>query len=164
MDGVRQWRISDLRAIQQVAWDTWTDTYSQYIPEADRQSFHDSYYTMDKLRNLFTSKIVQGCVAELSDQIVGYSKTYWNEKGNEFFITSLYVLREFQKQQFGKQMLAYGLNSARKHNIDRVWLGVMIENRPAIDWYVRQGFIFEQSKPFAVGKTTIDHLYGYKLI
>ena len=62
-------------------------------------------------------------------------------------------------------MLEYGISIAKeKYAVGRVWLGVMVDNRRAIDWYVRQGFIFEESKPFTIGKTTIDHLYGYKLV
>ncbi len=165
MNGVRPWLESDLRAIQQVAWDTWESAYGPFIPEEDRQSFHDSYYALDKLRQLYNSNIVDGCIAFSDEQTVGYSKTHWNIQDEDFFVTSLYVLPQFQKLQLGKQMLEYGIEIARsKYETDRVWLGVMVENRPAIEWYVRQGFIFEESKPFTIGKTTIDHLYGYRLI
>ncbi|NQV14215.1 GNAT family N-acetyltransferase [bacterium] len=161
---IRAWRRKDLAAIRQVAWDTWADAYGDFIPEADRRVFHNSYYTLDKLLHLFSSKIVEGCVAEIDSRIVGYSKTHWNDQSQQFFITSLYVLPEYQKQNLGKQMLEYGIETARGLNLDRVWLGVMVENKPAIQWYIRQGFIFIESKPFTIGDTTIDDLIGYKLI
>jgi len=164
MNQVRRWRRSDLPAIQQVAWETWASAYGEFIPEKDRRDFHTSYYALDKLQNLFDTRIVDGCVALANDQIVGYSKTHWNDQRREFFVTSLYVLPEFQKLKLGKEMLSFGIETARKHNIDRVWLGVMVENKPAIQWYVRQGFIFIENKPFTIGTTTIDDLIGYKLI
>jgi ribosomal protein S18 acetylase RimI-like enzyme len=61
-------------------------------------------------------------------------------------------------------MLAFGITAARKYKVDRVWLGVMIDNRPAIEWYDKQGFVFVENRPFTIGKTTIDDLIGYKLI
>ncbi|NQT61379.1 MAG: GNAT family N-acetyltransferase [Candidatus Marinimicrobia bacterium] len=165
MNGVRSWRRSDLPSIQRVAWDTWADAYGAFVPEEDRKEFHDSYYALQKLQNLYDSKIVDGCVALVDQFIVGYSKTYWNQQDLQFFITSLYVLPSYQKLKLGKRMMEYGINIAKKnYNVDRVWLGVMVENLPAIDWYNRQGFIFEDTKPFTIGKTTIEHLYGYKLI
>ena len=164
MNHIRPWRRSDLPSIQQVAWDTWAFAYGEFIPEVDRRDFHSSYYALDKLQTLFDSKIVEGCVALSDDQIVGYSKTHWNDQRREFFVTSLYVLPEFQKLNFGKLMLEHGIETARKLDVDRVWLGVMVENKPAIQWYVRQGFIFIESKPFTIGNTTIDDLIGYKLI
>lgn len=164
MSVVRKWRRKDLAGIRQVAWDTWADAYGEFIPEVDRRNFHDSYYTMDKLLNLYKSKIVEGCVAESNNRIVGYSKTHWNDQRREFFITSLYVLPEYQKQRFGIKMLNKGIETARAMDVDRVWLGVMVENKPAIQWYVRQGFLFIESKPFTIGNTTIDDLIGYKRI
>jgi ribosomal protein S18 acetylase RimI-like enzyme len=161
---VRPWRRADLSAIRQVAWDTWTAAYGEFIPEVDRREFHESYYALDKLQKLFDSKIVEGCVALVGDQIVGYSKTHWDIQRSEFFITSLYVLPQYQKLKLGKQMLEYGMESARQYMTDRVWLGVMVENKPAIQWYLRQGFVFIENKPFTIGNTTIDDLIGYKLI
>jgi len=165
MNEVRQWQRSDLSAIQQIAWETWADAYGAFVPEVDRRVFHDSYYDLLKLKNLFDSGIVHGCVALVDEFTVGFSKTFWDESESKFFITSLYVLPQYQKLSLGKRMLEYGVNIARSsYNLDRVWLGVMVENKPAIDWYLRQGFIFEESKPFTLGNTTIEHLYGYLLI
>ncbi len=165
MTDIRQWRRSDLPSIQQVAWVTWADTYGAFVPEEDRKEFHDSYYDLQKLKSLYDSKIVDGCVALVDDLVVGYSKTYWNQQDLQFFITSLYVLPSYQKLKLGKRMMEYGIKIAKhKYKADRIWLGVMVENLSAIDWYNRQGFIFEETKPFTIGKTTIEHLYGYKPI
>ncbi len=161
---VRPWRKSDFKAIQQIAWETWAAAYGEFIPEEDRRDFHQSYYTTEKLQNLFNSRIVDGCVALAGDRVVGYSKTHWDTQRAEFFVTSLYVLPQFQKLKLGKQMLEFGIESARRFQTDRVWLGVMVENKPAIQWYVRQGFVFIESRPFTIGKTIIDDLIGYKLI
>lgn len=164
MNLIRPWRQEDLPAIQQVAWDTWESAYGEFIPEEDRRDFHNSYYALDKLEQLFATKVVEGCVAVVDGKVVGYSKTHLNEGKREFFVTSLYVLPNFQKLNLGKQMLEYGIATAEKLGLDKIWLGVMVENKPAIQWYVRQGFIFIENKPFTIGKTTIDDLIGYKLI
>lgn len=164
MAHVRAWKRADLPAIQQVAWDTWDDAYGEFIPESDRKFFHKAYYALDKLKNLYDSKIVEGCVAVKDKKIIGYSKTYWNAQRAEFYITSLYMLPEYQKLGLGKKMLEFGIEAAKLYGVDRIWLGVMIDNKPAIDWYERQGFEFVENRPFTIGKTTIDDLIGYKLI
>lgn len=164
MTGIRPWLRSDLEAIRQVAWESWAATYGRFIPEEDRRDFHQAYYALDKLENLYRSRIVEGSVAVVDDQVVGYSKTHWNDQRFEFFITSLYVLPAYQKFKLGKGMLEYGIEKARTFETDRVWLGVMVENRAAIQWYLRQGFVFVENKPFTIGNTTIDDLIGYKFI
>lgn len=164
MNGIRAWELADLPLIQAVAWESWAATYGSFIPEADRRDFHNAYYAQEKLEQLFSSPFVDGCVAEVERQIVGYSKTHWHEQRQEFFVTSLYVLPEFQKLKLGKSMLEFGIDKARMIGTDRVWLGVMVENRSAIQWYLRQGFVFVENKPFTIGNTTIDDLIGYKFI
>jgi ribosomal protein S18 acetylase RimI-like enzyme len=164
MSLVRPWRQSDLEQIRQVAWKTWEDAYGAFIPEADRREFHESYYALDKLTNLYHSNVVEGCVSVSGDQVVGYSKTHWDAQRQEFYVTSLYVLPEFQKLNLGKRMLDFGIEASRKHGVDRVWLGVMVENKPAIQWYLRQGFIFNEHRPFTIGNTVVDDLIGYKFI
>jgi len=164
MTGIRPWTVSDLEAIREVAWLSWEATYGNFIPEADRRDFHKAYYALDKLENLYHSKIVEGCVSVVNNQVVGYSKTHWNDQKKEFFITSLYVLPEFQKLRLGKSMMEFGIKKAQSLGVDKVWLGVMVENRSAIQWYIRQGFVFVDNKPFTIGATTIDDLIGYKLV
>lgn len=164
MSLVRPWRKADLDAIREVAWETWASAYGAFIPERDRRTFHEAYYSEEKLMRLFNSRVIHGCVAESEGKVVGYSKTHWNEQKAEFFITSLYVLPRHQKTGLGKRMMEYGIETARKIPTDKVWLGVMVENRPAIQWYVRQGFVFVESKPFTIGETIVDDFIGYKLI
>ena len=164
MTSLRAWKLADLEAIRKVAWESWAATYGSFIPEADRRAFHDAYYSPEKLRQLFDSPFVNGSVVVNEGRVVGYSKTHWNEQRKEFFITSLYVLPEYQKLKLGKAMLDFGIEKAREYGTDRVWLGVMVENRSAIKWYLRQDFIFVENKPFTIGNTTIDDLIGYKFI
>ena len=54
--------------------------------------------------------------------------------------------------------------AAREANYDRVWLGVMSENAPTITWYRSLGFAFVEEAPFTMGRTTVRHLIGFKLL
>ncbi len=162
--GVRRWRRSDLSAIRSVAWHTWMDAYGGFIPEEDMRSFHEAYYAIPRLLQLYNSGIVDGWVSTVENEVVGYSKSHWNKETQEFYVTSLYVLPQHQGSGLGKALLDKGIEQALKIGTDRLWLGVMSENQPAIDWYHRQGFKFVDHKPFTIGKTTVDDLIGYKLI
>jgi ribosomal protein S18 acetylase RimI-like enzyme len=48
--------------------------------------------------------------------------------------------------------------------MSEVWLGVMIQNTPALEWYKRTGFHFVEEAPFTMGNTTVVHLIGYRTI
>ena len=161
---VRSWRRSDLEPLRTIAWETWKQTYGGFIPEEDMRDFHNAYYTPASLQRMYNAINIHGWIALAGREMVGYSMSHWNPDSHVFYITSLYVLPDYQKQGFGKAMLDRGMDLARNLGTDRLNLGVMAENEAALEWYHRQGFVFEERKPFAVGKTTVDDLLGYKLI
>ena len=162
--GVRSWRRVDLGAIREVAWTTWMDAYAAFIPVEDMRSFHEEYYSLPRLRQLYSSGLIEGWVAVDGAKIVGYSKSHWNETKGEFYVTSLYVLPDHQKLGLGKALLASAIQRALELKTDRIWLGVMEQNKPAMEWYIKQGFRFIEKKPFTIGATTVDDLIGYKKI
>lgn len=161
---VRRWRRTDLLKLKTIAWETWQQTYGDFIPEKDMRSFHDVYYKPASLTRMYNAINVEGWVSMADQKLVGYSMSHWNPETKVFYLTSLYVLPDYQKQGFGKAMLERGIDLARSLGTDRLKLGVMAENRQAREWYERQGFLFNDHKMFAVGNTLVDDLLGYKLI
>ncbi len=161
---VRPWRKKDLEDIRTIAWETWMATYAGIVPEEDMRSFHASYYTHQRLLQLYNSGVVDGWMARADGRNVGYSKTHWDVEKQEFFVTSLYVLPAYQKRGLGKTLLQQGIERAGKLGCDRIWLGVIRDNKPSLEWYRRQKFEFVDSAPFTIGETTVEDLIGYKLI
>jgi len=161
---VRRWRRTDLVRLKSVAWKTWQQTYGAFIPESDMQAFHDVYYTLESLTRMYNATNVEGWISIANREMVGYSMSHWNPDTKVFYMTSLYVLSTHQRQGFGKTMLERGIDLARTLGTDRLHLGVMAENKPALEWYQNQGFVFSDQKRFAVGTTMVDDLLGYKLI
>lgn len=76
----------------------------------------------------------------------------------------IYVLHKYQGQQIGKQMLDKTISLARKEQVEFLWLGVWEENKKAIRFYKRYGFIKFGTHPYYIGadKQT-DWLMKYSL-
>jgi hypothetical protein len=51
---------------------------------------------------------------------------------------------------------------AAEKGLDELWIGVMVENKQALAFYRKVGFLFVREEPFTMGKTTVNHLIGYK--
>jgi hypothetical protein len=51
---------------------------------------------------------------------------------------------------------------AAEKGLDELWIGVMVKNRQALLLYRKVGFQFVREEPFTMGKTTVNHLIGYK--
>jgi diamine N-acetyltransferase len=161
---IRPWRREDLADIQRITWASWLATYASFIPEHDLRRYFEVHYTLEALDRLYSSEGVYGFVAEVERRLAGCEKTEFNAEEQRFYISSLHVLKEHQGKGIGGRLLAAAELCARGFEVDRVWLGVMVENVHALRWYKKLGFQFVEEAPFTMGATTVSHLIGWKAI
>ncbi|MCF7797233.1 MAG: GNAT family N-acetyltransferase [Lentisphaeria bacterium] len=161
---IREWQQGDLSAIRKIGWRTWQATYGDFVPQEDMTIFHENYYSLEKLTTLFRNPDMYGFIAEAEGKPVGYSKCHDNRQEGRFYITSLYVLPEFQGQRLGKMLLEQGIARAKSIGHTRVWLGVMLANKSSLKWYLKNEFVFVEQLPFVMGFSEISHLIGFKEI
>ena len=161
---IRPWQKSDIAFIRRVTWQSWISTYSSFIPESDLRSYFDIHYTEASYLRMFDDPLIQIFIAEADDQIAGYTRLFFNRDENRLYVPSLYLLPDFQGQEIGKRLLEAAEAYAAERGVDELWIGVMMKNRPALDFYRKVGFQFVREEPFTMGKTTVNHVIGYKKI
>jgi ribosomal protein S18 acetylase RimI-like enzyme len=88
----------------------------------------------------------------------------FDEKSGRCSVASIYVLPESQGHGLGSMLMQEAFRAAVEAKYDRVWLGVMSENSSTIAWYRALGFRFVEEAPFTMGKTTVRHLIGFRLL
>lgn len=102
--------------------------------------------------------------------LVGYFKL--NEKNAQTDIKSedyielerIYVLKEFQGNQFGAHMLSQAIKLATQKQVSFIWLGVWQKNLKAIRFYEKHGFTKFDTHPYYIGNDKqIDWLMRYDL-
>lgn len=160
---LRHWTKEDFPSVQEILLKTWLATYT-FIPLKDIRYHFDKYYSNKKLLELFNNPDVYGIVAEVDSTPAGWMKLYDDKKLNRFFVSSLYILPQYQGLGIGKKLLLSGYEIAGSKMYDRVYLGVMKENLSTLDWYRKLGFVFSEEEPFRMGSTEVIHLIGYKVI
>lgn len=154
----------DTAAIQKVLFNTWVASYADFIPMTDIQWYFNNYYSEINFARLHEDSLFWNIVAEIKGHIVGYARGKHDPAHNRYYLESLYVLPEFQGKGIGSDLLKMIEQKARDNNHDSVWLGVMVQNIPSLEWYKKLGFQFVEQSPFQMGKTTVDHLIGYRVI
>ncbi len=160
----RQWRREDLSGVREVTWLTWVDAYGPFIPSEDLRAYYDEHYSAGALDELFNDPAVTGFVSVADGLVVGYLKTHHERSANRFSVSSVYILPQFQGKGLGNRLMALAEEQARGAGCSELWLGVMTQNRRALEWYVRHGFVFGEEQPFTMGKSTVPHLIGRKQI
>jgi ribosomal protein S18 acetylase RimI-like enzyme len=161
---IRPWQKSDLASIRRITWESWISTYLSFIPESDLKSYFDIHYTEESLLRMFNDPSMGGFIAEMNGQAAGYARLLFNRDENRLYVSSLYFLPEFQGQGMGSRLLEAAEGYAAEKGLYEFWIGVMVRNSQALDFYRKVGFQFVREEPFSMGKTTVSHLIGYKKI
>lgn len=158
---IRRWTLDDLAFIQDVLWKTWLDSYSHFIPEADLKSYFSEHYDLDSLRTLFHNPMADGFVALDDNKVVGFMRTARDPEENRYYISSIYVLPQYQTKGLGRGLMVRAAEEARAFRLDRIWIGVMVQNTQALDWYKSMGYEVVRTEPFTMGQSTVDHHIGF---
>src|SRR4030042_5912238 len=98
---IRRWQKSDLESIRRITWQSWISTYSNFIPESDLRSYFFTHYTEASLLGMFNDPYMQGFIAELDNHTAGYARLFFNGDENRIYVSSLYLLPEFEGKGIG---------------------------------------------------------------
>ncbi len=158
----REWTLDDTNDIQKVLFNTWLASYADFIPVTDIQWYFNNYYSEINFAQLYDDNITIGFVAEVKTHIVGYARMKIDSEHERCYLESLYVLPEFQGKGIGTELLKIVERKALEHSFRQIWLGVMEQNIPSLNWYKKLGFQFVEESPFQMGKTTVNHLIGFR--
>jgi ribosomal protein S18 acetylase RimI-like enzyme len=161
---IRLWEKGDLASIRRITWESWISTYLSFVPESDLKCYFDIHYTEESLLSMFDDPFMHGFIAVMDGQVAGYARLFFNRDENRLYVSSLYFLPAFQGQGMGTRLLEAAEGYAREKGLDELWIGVMVKNRQALDFYRKVGFQFIREEPFTMGKTTVSHLIGCKKI
>jgi ribosomal protein S18 acetylase RimI-like enzyme len=161
---IRPWERGDLENVRRITWETWLATYASFIPESDLRWYLDKQYTVQALGELMLSVHFRGLLAVEQENALGYAKVQFHADDRRCYLSSLYVVPTAQGKGVGRQLLERAESIAREFGVDEIWLGVMVQNTQALDWYTRLGFMFVREEPFVMGNTTVRHRIGYRPI
>lgn len=160
---LRNWTEKDFPIVRNILLTTWKDTYS-FIPEKDIVNYFENFYSEDRLIEILNDPFSKGIIAEVNSIPAGWLKLFEDLINKKFFVSSLYILPDFQGFGLGKRLLNEAYSIAKEKHYSKVWLGVMKQNIKALEWYKNLGFIFVEEEPFQMGSTEVMHLIGYKVI
>ena len=160
---IRNWTREDFSIVKNILLETWKNTYT-FIREEDILTHFEKHYSEDRLIEILNDPFSKGIIAEVNSVPVGWLKLFEDLINKKFFVSSLYVLPEYQGFGLGKKLLNEAYRIAKEKHFPKVWLGVMKQNVKSLDWYKNLGFVFDEEEPFQMGKTQVMHLIGYKVI
>ena len=104
-------------------------------------------------------------------QLMGYIKINHGSAQTEELIGQcielerIYIKSDFRNKGYGKELLNFAIDLARKSDQDFIWLGVWQKNTHAVRFYERYGFKKIGTHPYFIGKDKqIDWLMRLDLV
>ncbi len=94
-----------------------------------------------------------------NNKIAGYSKIVLNSKNenisdrNVALMSRLYLLEEFYGLNLGKKLFDFNIEITKQNNQKGIWLAVWIENKRAINFYQKMGFMRVGNHDFKISET-----------
>lgn len=161
---IRRCIESDAEAVREVLQLSWKEAYSSFIPQNDLNDYLNKTYSIDLLKYSFKNPDLVCFVAELNQKICGWLKLYFSNDENRFYLSSIYVLPEYQKLKIGIKFFDLACTVAKSNKFNEIYIGVMVQNERALNWYKKLGFDFFEELPFSMGKTSVPHLIGKKIL
>lgn len=138
--------LSDILELQHIATETFVETFSHKNTADNMSLYLDNNLSLDILSAEINTINSEFYFALKGNEIVGYMKLNFGSaqielKGiNSIELERIYVLKKYQRNQIGQQLIDKAIDIASQKQLEFIWLGVWEENWSAINFYTKNNF------------------------
>ena len=154
---IRQASEEDIKELQEISKKTFVETFSVHNTEENMASYLRDSFSLEKLKREISNPDSSFYFAEDGGKVIGYLKTNQgnaqtelkHDKGLE--IERIYVLAAYHGKKVGQILFEKAMEIAIERNVAYVWLGVWENNKRAIAFYGKNGFVPFDKHLFKLG-------------
>lgn len=149
--------LKDLPALQKISIETFTETFKDQNSPEHLTAYLEKAYNLEQLEQELTNHSSLFFFVYLNQEVAGYLKVNTDEAQSEAMgadsleVERIYIKKKFQKHGLGKQLLNKAIEIALDQKKKKVWLGVWEENKKAITFYQKKGFVQTGAHSFYMG-------------
>lgn len=149
--------LRELDTLQKISYQTFEETFASDNSEENMNKYLTESFSSAKLRTELNDSNAAFYFATLDKKVIGYLKINFGQSQKEIKnentveIIRIYVLKEYHGKEVGKLLYEKAMNIAKERNADYVWLGVWEENKRAINFYKKNGFVAFDKHIFKLG-------------
>lgn len=147
----------EINLLQQLSKQTFFESFSSGNTEENMARYLEEGFSLDKLTRELKDENTSFYFVKSTHEVIGYMKLNEGraqtelQKEDSFEIERIYVLSDYQGKGIGRQLLEKAIQMAKKKKASYIWLGVWEENKRAIQFYKKNGFIAFDEHYFMVG-------------
>ena len=150
--------VEDLDLLQEISIETFNATFKNQNSPENMKAYLERAFNLIQLEKELSNTSSGFYFIYSEEEIAGYLKINTNDAQSEIMgddsleIERIYIKSDFQKSGLGKYLLNKALEIAIKHNKKKIWLGVWEQNKNAIAFYEKMGFVQTGSHSFYMGE------------
>ena len=154
---MRRLTVEDATLLQVIGRKTFAETFSSSNSRENMEKYLEEGFSLTKLQAEIDDSNTEFYFAMLDNKVIGYLKLNIGESqteiknANALEIERIYVLKEFHGQKIGQQLFEKALARAHALKVEFIWLGVWEENRRAVQFYTKNGFVAFDQHIFKLG-------------
>jgi ribosomal protein S18 acetylase RimI-like enzyme len=149
--------IEQIDQLQQIGRHTFSETYAESNSAENMAKYLEEAYSYEKLSVELNDPNSIFYFAVMDQNVIGYLKLNFGasqtdlKDNNALEIERIYVLREFHGRKIGQLLFDKAIEVAKVQHVAYVWLGVWKENKRALQFYTKNGFIEFDHHVFVLG-------------
>jgi ribosomal protein S18 acetylase RimI-like enzyme len=149
--------IEQINQLQQIGRQTFSETFVESNTAENMAKYLEEAYSHEKLIAELNDPNSIFYFAMMGQDVIGYLKlnmgaSQTEVKDNDALeIERIYVLKSFQGKRVGQMLFEKAIQIAKEQNAEFVWLGVWEENKKAIQFYTKNGFVAFDQHVFVLG-------------
>jgi ribosomal protein S18 acetylase RimI-like enzyme len=149
--------LADLEDLRQVSLETFREAFEAQNNPEDFETYLRVAFSKERLKGELTNPGSLFLFLRHQGQLAGYAKVNKGEAQTELQdpealeIERIYIRKPFQGKGLGSWMLGRLVSLAREDGKKYVWLGVWEENKEAVRFYQRHGFVTFGKHPYYIG-------------
>lgn len=154
---IEQINHSHIAALQQIGRQTFSETFAESNSAENMSKYLEEAYSFEKLNEEINNPNSLFYFAMFHEKVIGYlklnmgvSQTELQDK-NAIEIERIYVLKDFHGKKVGQLLFDKAIKIAKEQQVAYVWLGVWEENKRALQFYTKNGFVEFDQHIFVLG-------------
>jgi ribosomal protein S18 acetylase RimI-like enzyme len=155
---IRKASLQDLVLLQTIGRQTFTETFAAFNSAENLAQYLEQSFSAEKLTEELTNTASAFYFAENDGQVIGYLKINVGQAQTELNdehaleIERIYVLQLYHGKKVGQLLYEKAVQIALEMKKQYVWLGVWEENKRALQFYRKNGFVEFDKHIFKLGE------------
>ncbi len=149
---------ADVAQLQEIGRLTFFETFAEHNTAENIKKYLVEGFSLEKLTAELQHPDARFYFAALDGEVIGYLKLNFGpaqtelQDNNALEIERIYVKKSFHGQKVGQLLYEKAIQVAREAGVQYVWLGVWENNKRALQFYQKNGFVVFDTHLFHLGE------------